>query len=259
MKVVILAGGYGSRLGHVTELIPKPMVEVGGRPMIWHIMKIYSSYGVNDFIICLGYKGYKIRDFFSNYFINMSDVTFSLKDNTVKFHNSNAEDWKVTLVDTGESTQTGGRLKRVQSYLEGENDFCVTYGDGVGDINVEALLRFHKSHGKLATVTATIPASRYGALNLDPDSGAVLGFREKPEGGESWVNGGFFVLKNEVFNTLTDDTTVWEAEPLAALAQQGELAAFRHSGFWQPMDTLREKKLLNQLWEQSKAPWKTWQ
>jgi glucose-1-phosphate cytidylyltransferase len=259
MKAVILAGGLGTRLSEETYLKPKPMVEIGGKPILWHIMKIYSSHGVKDFIICLGYKGYKIKEFFSNYFMHMSDITFSLKDNTMKFHNSNAEDWEVTLVETGEATQTGGRLKRVQSYLEGESEFFFTYGDGVADIDVKSLLRFHKSHGKLATVTATIPASRYGALNLEPATGTVLSFREKPEEGSSWVNGGFFVLKNEVFKTLKDDTTVWEAEPLAALSKEGELVAFRHSGFWQPMDTVREKVILNQLWEQSKAPWKTWQ
>jgi glucose-1-phosphate cytidylyltransferase len=258
MKAVILAGGLGTRLSEETDLKPKPMVEIGGMPILWHIMKIYSAHGVNDFVICLGYKGYKVKEFFSNYFMHTSDITFSLKDNRMKVHHTSAENWEVTLVDTGEGTQTGGRLKRVQKHLEGDSDFCFTYGDGVGDIDIQGLIAYHKNHGKLATVTATVPAGRYGALALAEDNSTVESFREKPVGNESWVNGGFFVLRSEVLNLIDGDATSWEAGPLASIAQQGQLKAFKHAGFWQPMDTLREKTLLNQLWDNKEAPWKTW-
>ncbi len=258
MKAVILAGGLGTRLSEETDLKPKPMVEIGGKPILWHIMKMYSSHGINDFVICLGYKGYKIKEFFANYFMHMSDITLSLRDNAMQVHRSSAENWEVTLVDTGEGTQTGGRLKRVQKHLEGESDFCFTYGDGVGDIDIRALIEFHLAHGKLATVTATVPAGRYGALAFVDDNSTVESFREKPVGGTSWVNGGFFVLKQEVLKLIDGDATSWEAEPLVNIAQQRELKAFKHPGFWQPMDTLREKLILNKLWDTNEAPWKMW-
>lgn len=259
VKAVILAGGLGTRLSEETDLKPKPMVEIGGKPILWHIMKMYSAHGVNDFVICLGYKGYKVKEFFANYFLHMSDVTFSFGKNNMEVHRSNAENWNVTLVDTGENTQTGGRLKRVQQYLKGEKNFCFTYGDGVGDIDIKALIRFHENHGKLATVTAAVPAGRYGALGLAKDTSTVESFHEKLVGENSWVNGGFFVLKNEVLDLIEGEGTSWEAEPLTQIAQKKELKAFKHSGFWQPMDTLREKVILNELWETGKAPWKMWQ
>ena len=257
MKAVILAGGLGTRLSEETELKPKPMVEIGHNPILWHILKIYSAHGVNDFIICCGYKGYVIKEYFANYFLHMSDVTFCMKDNSMKIHQNNAEPWTVTLVDTGEKSMTGGRLKRVKDYLD-EEDFCFTYGDGVGDIDITKLIEFHYSHGKLATLTATIPAGRYGALKFT-DDGTVDTFQEKPDGDGSWINGGFFVLNPKVIDRIADDLTIWEGQPLSSLASDGQLAAYNHTGFWQPMDTLREKNLLNDLWESGKAPWKVWE
>lgn len=260
MKVVILAGGLGTRISEESEFRPKPMIEVGGRPILWHIMKIYSAHGINDFVICCGYKGYVIKEYFSNYFLHMADVTFNMKDNSINIHQANSEPWSVTLVDTGENTMTGGRLKRVFDYIKDEESFCFTYGDGVGDINITELIAFHKSHGKLATLTSTRPPGRYGAL-MFAESGMynqINSFKEKPEGEESWINGGFFVLNPEVVNRIEGDETSWEVGPLVSLAEDGELCAFKHSGFWQPMDTLREKNKLNQLWNSGIAPWKIW-
>ena len=258
MKAVILAGGLGSRLSEETENKPKPMVEIGGKPILWHIMKGFSFYGINDFIICCGYKGYVIKEYFQNYFLHLSDVTFSIEDNMMKVHHNNVEPWKVTLVETGQNVMTGGRLKRVQSYLENEETFCFTYGDGVGDINIANLIDFHKKHGKYATVTATRPPARYGALKINQNS-SVEKFEEKPDGEGSWINGGFFVLSPKVLKFIKDDSTSWEKEPLMALAKKGELFAFKHNGFWMPMDTLRDKHMLNELWDSGKASWKIWQ
>jgi glucose-1-phosphate cytidylyltransferase len=258
MKVVILAGGLGTRLSEETDIKPKPMVEIGSRPILWHIMKIYSAHGINDFIICCGHKGYVIKEYFANYFLHMSDVTFSMRDNSMKVHQNKAESWTVTLVDTGENTMTGGRLKRVQEYLKGEDSFCFTYGDGVGDVDITALIEFHKRHGKSATLTATRPPGRYGALKFGGND-IVENFQEKPDGDGSWINGGFFVLNPEVIDFIADDHTIWEEGPLKRLASEGELAAFKHAGFWQPMDTLREKLMLNNLWSEKKAPWKIWE
>ena len=257
MKAVILAGGLGTRLSEETDLKPKPMIEIGGKPILWHIMKTYSAHGVNDFVICCGYKGYVIKEYFANYFMHMSDVTFSMKDNSMKVHENKAEPWTVTLVDTGENTLTGGRLKRVKNYIKDEHLFCFTYGDGVGDVDITALIRFHKRHGKQATLTAKRPPGRYGALDLDDNDG-VERFQEKPQGDGSWINGGYFVLHPDVLDRIPDDTTSWEAEPLAGLATDGQLSAFKHDGFWQPMDTLREKNYLNDLWGAGQAPWKVW-
>ena len=233
------------------------MVEIGGLPIIWHIMKTYSAHGINEFIICCGHKGYAIREYFSNYFLHMSDVTFDLQENSVHFHQSRAEPWKVTLIDTGEETMTGGRLKRVREYVQDDDLFCFTYGDGVGDVNISASIEFHKSHGKLATLTATLPPGRFGALNISPE-GFVHHFKEKPRGDGARVNGGFFVLSPRVIDYIEDDDTTWEQEPLMRLAEEGELAAFQHDGFWQPMDTVRDRVVLNELWAQDKAPWKIW-
>jgi glucose-1-phosphate cytidylyltransferase len=257
MKAVILAGGLGTRLSEETDIKPKPMISIGQMPIVWHIMKIYSSHGINDFIICCGYKGYVIKEYFTNYFLHMSDITFSLKDNSMTVHQNNAEPWTVTLVDTGEETMTGGRLKRVRKYLDDDKDFCFTYGDGLSDINITKLIHFHKSHGKLATLAATIPPGRFGALKINDDS-KVQYFQEKPDGDGSWVNGGYFVLNPKVIDRINDDQTVWENVPLSSLAKDNELYAFKHQGFWQPMDTLREKILLNKLWNEGKAPWKVW-
>jgi len=257
MKAVILAGGLGTRLSEETDLKPKPMIEIGGKPILWHIMKIYSAHGVNDFVICCGYKGYMIKDFFNNYFLHQSDVTFNMKDNSTKIHQNLAEPWKVTLVDTGEDTLTGGRLKKVRKYIKDEESFCFTYGDGLGDINISALIKFHKNHGKQATLTATLPPGRYGALKCGSKD-IVESFQEKPEGDGSWINGGFFVLSPNVIDLIKDDQTVWEAEPLMNLAKNNQLYAFKHKGFWQPMDTLREKIKLNDLYATGKAPWKVW-
>ena len=257
MKAVILAGGLGTRISEETELKPKPMLEIGHKPILWHIMKMYSVHGINDFIICCGYKGYVIKEYFANYFLHMSDVTFNLKNNSFKVHQNKAEPWSVTLVDTGDNSMTGGRLKRIHSFIKNEELFCFTYGDGVGDINISELINYHKSHGKEATLTATRPPGRFGALNIS-SSGLVDHFMEKPEGDNSWINGGFFVLSPSVIDRIGGDETSWEAEPLNSLSAEGQLAVFKHNGFWQPMDTLREKNLLNELWNSGKAPWKTW-
>jgi glucose-1-phosphate cytidylyltransferase len=257
MKAVILAGGLGTRISEESVGRPKPMIEVGGKPILWHIMKLYSAHGINDFVVCCGYKGYVIKEYFANYFLHMSDVTFDMVDNRMEVHQRNAEPWRVTLVDTGEHTMTGGRLKRVAAYLEGEEAFCFTYGDGVSDLNISALVDFHKAHGKLATVTAVQPAGRYGALNMRGD--IVDGFIEKPKGDGGWINGGFFVLSPQCLSYISGDPMPWEADPLTKLAKEGNLRAFQHSGFWQPMDTLRDKNHLEELWATGKAPWKKWQ
>lgn len=256
MKAVILAGGLGTRIAEETHLKPKPMIEIGGMPILWHIMKTYSAHGVNEFVICCGYKGYLIKEYFANYFLHMSDVTFDMAQNRMEVHERKAEPWRVTLVDTGEDTMTGGRLKRVADYLKGEEAFCFTYGDGVADVDIAASIAFHKAHGKLATVTAVQPPGRYGALQMDGQ--CVAGFTEKPRGDGGLINGGFFVLSPEVLSLIGDDATSWEGAPLEGLASRGELMAFEHAGFWQPMDTLREKNLLEALWESGKAPWKQW-
>ena len=254
MKAVILAGGLGTRLSEETELRPKPMVEIGGRPIIWHIMKIYSQHDINEFIICCGYLGYVLKEYFINYFTHMSDLTVDLYNNELEIHKKNSEPWKITLVDTGKDTQTGGRLKRVKEYLKGDYEFCFTYGDGLADIDLGKLIDFHRFHGKLATITAVSPPSRYGALELDGNK--VKSFKEKPEGG--LINGGYFVLSPKIFDLIDGDMTSWEGTPLSQLAKTDELRAFIHNGFWQPMDTLREKNLLQQLWDSGNAPWKTW-
>lgn len=258
MKAVILAGGLGTRLSEETELKPKPLVEIGGKPILWHIMKTYSAHGVNDFVICCGYKGYLIKEYFANYFLHQSDVTFCMTDNSMTVHENKAEPWTVTLVDTGDSTMTGGRLRRVKNYVSDEKAFCFTYGDGVGDIDITNLIQFHQAHGKHATLTATRPPGRYGALKLGPDDDVEY-FQEKPQGDGSWINGGFFVLSPQVLDRIAADATSWEDEPLSGLARDGQLSAFKHDGFWQPMDTLREKNLLNELWVTGKAPWKVWE
>lgn len=255
MKAVILAGGLGTRLSEETEARPKPMVEVGGRPIIWHIMKMYSSFGVNDFVVCLGYKGYQIAEFFANYYLHLSDVTIDIGKNTVEVHHSRAEDWRVTLVDTGPDTMTGGRLKRVRDQVAGEH-FCMTYGDGVSDVDIGALIEFHKREGRDATVTAVRPPGRFGALAVEGTR--VDGFIEKPQGDGSWINGGFFVLSPKVLDRIDNDQTTWEREPLEGLARDGELSAFFHEGFWQPMDTLRDKRFLEDLWTSGQAKWKRW-
>jgi len=256
MKAVILAGGLGTRISEETHLKPKPMVEIGGRPMLWHILKLYSAHGVNDFVICCGYKGYIIKEYFANYFLHMSDVTFDMATNQMTVHHQKAEPWKVTLVDTGEDTMTGGRLKRVEDYVRDEEAFCFTYGDGVADVDITAEIAFHRSHGKLATVIAVQPPGRYGALVVDGQK--VSGFIEKPRGEGGLINGGFFVLSPKCLDFIAADETSWEGEPLLQIAATGELMAFEHHGFWQPMDTLREKTLLENLWDSGKAPWKVW-
>jgi len=254
MKAIILAGGLGTRISEESVFKPKPMIEIGGKPILWHIMKIYSSYGVNDFIICLGYKGYYIKEYFSNYAMHMSDITFDLTKNSVEIHHQKTEPWRITLVDTMERTQTGGRLKRVANYID--DDFCMTYGDGVSSVNIKQLLDFHKEHGKLATITAVQPPGRFGALQTDGTN--VTSFIEKPQGDSGWINGGFFVLKPEVLDLIEGDQTLWEKEPLETLATQKQLQAFFHAGFWQPMDTLRDKTYLEELWSTDQASWKTW-
>jgi len=256
MKAVILAGGLGTRLSEETHLRPKPMVEIGNRPMIWHIMKTYSYHGVNDFIVCCGYKGYVIKEYFSNYFLHMSDVTIDLINNDLTVHHERAEPWKITLVDTGETTMTGGRLKRVEDYLKGEQSFCFTYGDGIGDINISESIKFHTKHKKLATITATLPPGRFGALETDGDQ--VINFKEKPRGDGALINAGFFVLNSRVLNYIENDLTIWEGEPLQKLAAESELMLFRHDGFWHPVDTLRDKQALEKMWEENIAPWKIW-
>jgi glucose-1-phosphate cytidylyltransferase len=255
MKAVILAGGLGTRLSEETSLKPKPMVEIGGKPILWHIMKIYSAHGINDFIVCLGYKGYIIKEYFANYFLHMSDVTFDLSINQMNIHQNNAEPWRVTLVDTGDNTQTGGRLKRVRKYLDDE-DFCFTYGDGVGNVDITQLISFHKKQGGLATLTATQPPGRFGALNLNKLK--VKSFAEKIKGDGAWINGGFFVLSPKVIDYIDEDNTIWEREPVERLTGNNQMFAYKHSGFWQPMDTLRDKQYLEELWASGKAPWKAW-
>jgi glucose-1-phosphate cytidylyltransferase len=257
MKAVILAGGLGTRISEETHLKPKPMIEIGGKPILWHILKLYSTYGVNDFVICCGYKGYLIKEYFANYFLHMSDVTFDMSTNTMEVHEQKAEPWRVTLVDTGENTMTGGRLKRVASYVDKEEAFCFTYGDGLADVDIAGGIAFHRAHGKLATVTAVQPPGRYGALALDGER--VNGFTEKPRGDGGRINGGFFVLSPKVLAQIEGDQTSWEQGPLERLAAGGELMAFEHDGFWQPMDTLREKNHLEDLWRSGAAPWKRWQ
>lgn len=256
MKAVILAGGLGTRISEESHLRPKPMIEIGGRPILWHIMKMYSNHGINDFIICLGYKGYVIKEYFSNYFIHMSDVTFDMSRNKMEVHHHNAEPWKVTLVDTGENTLTGGRLKRICEYVKNEQEFCFTYGDGVSDINIADLVKFHREHGKLATVTAVSPPGRYGALQLEGNQ--VTGFTEKPRGDGGLINGGFFVLSPRCIDFIEDDFTTWEAEPLINLSKEGQLMSYHHEGFWQAMDTLRDKSHLEELWSKNIAPWRVW-
>jgi len=255
LKAVILAGGLGTRISEETHLKPKPMIEVGGKPILWHIMKTYCAHGVTDFIICLGYKGYLIKEYFANYYLHTSDVTFDMRDNTMKVHQNAAEPWTVTLVDTGEDTMTGGRLKRIAPYLDGE-DFCFTYGDGVSDVDISKLIAFHRVQGGLATLTAVQPPGRFGALTMQEN--LVTSFEEKPHGDGAWINGGYFVLSPKVIDYIDGDVAVWEKDPLQTLAAQGELSAFHHHGFWQPMDTLRDKTYLEELWQANEAPWKVW-
>jgi glucose-1-phosphate cytidylyltransferase len=257
MKVVILAGGLGTRLSEETDLRPKPMIEIGGKPIIWHIMKIYSYFGFNDFIICCGYKGYLIKEYFANYFLHQADVTIDLTNNSLDVHHSNAEPWKITLVDTGLNTMTGGRIKRIQKYID--DTFLLTYGDGVGDINISELVEFHKKNAKLATVTVVLPSGRFGSIQFDSkDEVKVFSFQEKPKGDGSWINGGFFVCEPEVFDFIEDDKTIWERKPLETIALSGNLTAYRHYGFWRPMDTLREKTELEEMWNDGTAKWKLW-
>ena len=260
MKAVILAGGLGTRLAEETDIKPKPMVEVGGHPMLWHILKLYAAHGINDFVICCGYKGYVIKEYFANYFLHMSDVTFDLQKNHMEVHERHAEPWRVTLVDTGENSMTGGRLKRVAKYIQNEECFCFTYGDGLSNVDISATIAFHKQHGKLATITAVQPPGRFGSLRCENNE--VKGFTEKPKGddltGNGLINGGFFVLSPKVLDLIKDDKCTWENEPMETLAKNGELMAWKHLGFWQPMDTLREKIQLEELWESGNAPWKIW-
>ncbi len=256
MKVVILAGGMGTRISEETDLKPKPMIEIGGKPMLWHIMKIYSHYGFNDFVICLGYKGYMIKEYFANYFLHQADVTIDMKHNKMEIHHQKAEPWKVTLIDTGMETMTGGRIKRIEKYV-GNKPFMLTYGDGVADVNIKNLVKFHKESAKLATMTSIQPAGRFGALNLDKNDN-VLSFLEKPKGDGSWINGGFFVLEPEVFNYIENDACTWEREPLEKIVREKQLSTYKHDGFWKCMDTLRDKIDLENLWHDRKAPWKIW-
>lgn len=257
MKAVILAGGLGTRLSEETIVKPKPMVEIGGKPILWHIMKMYSAYGINDFVICCGYKGYVIKEYFANYFLHMSDVTFNMRENRMEVHHKRAEPWNVTLIDTGDASMTGGRLKRVAEYVKDDEAFLFTYGDGVSDVNIRQSIDFHLSHGKLATLTATFPPGRFGALDIQNKQ--IRSFQEKPKGDGAMINGGFFVLSPKVIDLIANDATTWEQEPLMTLAEQGQLMAFEHGGFWQPMDTLRDKHYLEGLWESGKAPWKVWE
>ena len=256
MKVVILAGGLGTRISEETDNIPKPMIQIGSKPILWHIMKIYSDHGINDFIICCGYKGYVIKEYFSNYFLHMSDVTFCMKSNKMKVHHKRSEPWTITLVDTGEETMTGGRIKRIEQFVKDEDCFCLTYGDGVSNINITKLIKYHKQKDTLATLTAVYPPGRFGALDIH--GGKVRTFEEKPKGDGSRINGGFFVLSPKVISLIEDDSTVWEQKPMVSLAKSGEMSAFEHDGFWQPMDTLRDKNYLEELWQSNTAPWKTW-
>ncbi|MFN0314715.1 MAG: glucose-1-phosphate cytidylyltransferase [Burkholderiales bacterium] len=255
MKVVILAGGFGTRISEESHLKPKPMIDIGGRPVLWHVMKIFSAHGLNDFIICCGYKGYLIKEYFANYFLHMSDVTFDMRNNRMQVHENSAEPWKVTLVDTGERTMTGGRLRRVRKYL-GDEPFCFTYGDGLANVDVTKLIAFHGSQNTLATVTAVQPPGRFGALNFQTNK--ICDFEEKPSGDRGWVSGGFFVLSPQAFDYIGGDDTSWELEPLKTIARAGQLSAFVHSGFWQPMDTMRDRSLLEELWASGEAPWKVW-
>ncbi|MDX6767779.1 MAG: glucose-1-phosphate cytidylyltransferase [Candidatus Methylacidiphilales bacterium] len=255
MKAVLLAGGLGTRLSEETSLKPKPMVQIGNYPILWHIMKIYSAHGIHDFVICAGYRGYLIKEYFANYFLHQSDVTFDMRDNKMEVHEKRTEPWRVTIVDTGEDTMTGGRLKRIAPYVQ-DGAFCMTYGDGVGDVDIKALIAFHKAHGKKATLTAVQPSGRFGALQLDGDE--MVAFQEKPKGDGSWINGGFFVLDPSVLGHVEGDGTLWEKEPMERLAAEGQMRAFKHEGFWQPMDTLRDKNHLEELWNSGKAPWKVW-
>ena len=257
MKAIILAGGRGTRLHEETDFKPKPMVEIGQKPILWHIMKMYSSHGINDFIICCGYKGYVIKEYFANYFLHMSDVTFCMKNNKMEIHHKRSEPWTVTLVDTGESTMTGGRMQRIEEYVKDEESFCLTYGDGVSDINITNLIDYHKKQKTLATLTAVYPPGRFGALNIL--GGKVVSFKEKPKGDGNRINGGFFVLSPKVIELIEDSSTIWEQAPMQTLARQGEISAFEHNGFWQPMDTLRDKNYLEELWTAGNAPWKMWQ
>ncbi|QXF36020.1 glucose-1-phosphate cytidylyltransferase [Photorhabdus luminescens] len=257
MKAVILAGGLGTRLSEETVVKPKPMVEIGGKPVLWHIMKMYSAHGINDFIICCGYKGYVIKEYFANYFLHMSDVTFYMAENRMEVHEKRAEPWNVTLVDTGDISMTGGRLKRVADYIKDDEAFLFTYGDGVSDVNIQATIDFHRNHGKLATLTATLPPGRFGALDIKNKQ--IRSFQEKPKGDGAMINGGFFVLNPKVIDLIDNDATTWEQEPLMTLAEQGELMAYEHTGFWQPMDTLRDKHYLEALWKKRQAPWKIWE
>lgn len=256
MKVVILAGGMGTRISEETSVIPKPMIEIGGKPMLWHIMKLYSHFGINDFIVCLGYKGYVIKEYFSHYFLHMSDITIDMKENKVQAHSSASEPWKVTLVDTGLDTITGGRIKRIKKYV-GNESFLMTYGDGIGRINIRELVRFHRKHKKLATVTAVQPLGRFGSLDIGKED-KVRSFLEKPKSGNDWINAGFFVLEPGIFDYIEGDDTCWEKEPLENLAKKGQLIAYKHTGFWKPMDMLRDKLELERLWNSGKAPWKIW-
>ncbi len=257
MKAVILAGGFGTRISEETAVRPKPMVEIGGKPILWHIMKIYSAYDINDFIICCGYKGYMIKEYFSNYFLRMSDVTLDLRNNNIEVHKNGVEPWKVTLIDTGEKTMTGGRLKRVGDHIADET-FCFTYGDGVSDISIKELIDFHKSQNSLATLTAVQPPGRFGVINIKGDASRILSFKEKPKDDGTWINAGFFVLEPSVLDYISDDSTVWEQEPMQNLASNGMLSAYKYCGFWQAMDTLRDKCFLEDLWNSGKAPWKIW-
>jgi glucose-1-phosphate cytidylyltransferase len=255
MKAIILAGGLGTRISEETTVRPKPMIDIGGKPVLWHILKIYSQHGINDFIICLGYKGYMVKEYFANYFLHTSDVTFDLANNRMDVHQQHAEPWRVTLVDTGDQTQTGGRLKRVENYLDGET-FCFTYGDGLADIDITAQLTFHKTRAGLATMCAVQPPGRFGAIDIQDNR--ITRFEEKPSGDGSWINGGFFILEPGVLDYIKNDATIWERDPLEALARDGQLSAYMHSGFWQPMDTLRDKLKLEELWQNGHAPWKVW-
>ena len=256
MKAVILAGGLGTRISEETVIKPKPMIEIGGKPIIWHIMKIYSFYGINEFIVCCGYKGYVIKEYFANYFLHQSDITFDMNKNEMVIHQKRAEPWQVSLIDTGEHTMTGGRIKRIKNYLNEGEDFCLTYGDGVANIDIKELIKFHRSHGKIATLSAVLPPGRFGALEIN--NSQVKSFFEKPSGDGAFINGGFFVLNKRVLEFIKNDSTIWEQEPLNSLAKIGELMSFKHAGFWQPMDTLRDKHQLEELWEKDKAPWKLW-
>tara|TARA_B100000795_G_C22741442_1_gene415526 strand:+ start:233 stop:1003 length:771 start_codon:yes stop_codon:yes gene_type:complete len=256
MKTVILAGGLGTRISELTNIKPKPMIEIGGKPILWHIMKIYSAHGINDFVICCGYKGYMIKEYFANYFLHQSDVTFNIQKNSMEVHHKRAEPWTVTLVDTGDHSMTGGRLRRVSEYVKNEDAFCFTYGDGISDINISKLIKFHKDHGKDATLTATYSPGRFGALDIKDKK--ITQFSEKPKGDGALINGGFFVLSPKVLDRITGDDCVWEKEPLSGLAADGNLMAYSHEGFWQPMDTQRDMLYLQELWNKDKAPWKTW-